>query len=127
MARHAFGRCTRIANISGKKTAYLLRCHFILKRIIVPRQARDKHRESTQTRDAFSYSHWAKKVKLINGLVEELAAATQATSQEGAEQVRKRHFLGPLFILNMIILPRQARDKRRESTQKEPFSFLAGG
>jgi|EP01046_Picozoa_sp_COSAG06_P068296 hypothetical protein len=93
MARHAFGRCTRIANISGKETAYLLRCHFILKRISLPRQARDKHRESTQRRDAFSYSHWAKKVKLINGLVEELATVTQATSQEGAEQVRIRHLL----------------------------------
>ena len=33
---------------NGKKTAYLLRCHFILKRIVLPRQARDKHRESTQ-------------------------------------------------------------------------------
>jgi hypothetical protein len=32
-------------------------------------------------------------------------------------QVRKRHFLRH-FILKMIILPRQARDKHRESTQK---------
>ncbi len=34
----------------GAKNAYLLR-HFILNPIILPRQARDKHRESTHKRD----------------------------------------------------------------------------
>jgi hypothetical protein len=33
-------------------------------------------------------------------------------------QVRKRHFLSHLYI-KCIILPRQARDKHRESTQKK--------
>jgi hypothetical protein len=34
-----------------------LRCHFCVKTIISPRQARDKHRESTQKEsDAFAYS-----------------------------------------------------------------------
>jgi hypothetical protein len=36
----------------GKKTR-LLRCHFVLKMMILPRQARDKHRESTQTKWRF--------------------------------------------------------------------------
>jgi hypothetical protein len=38
----------------GKKTRLVfLRCHFVLKIIILPRQARDKHRESTQKRTCF--------------------------------------------------------------------------
>ena len=44
----------------------------------------------------------------------------------GGGQVRKRHFFCPLFILKMIILPRQARDKHREGTQKERWRFLTG-
>jgi hypothetical protein len=39
---------------TGKNTH--LQRHLILKTIILPRQARDKHRESTQKRDAFLYS-----------------------------------------------------------------------
>jgi hypothetical protein len=35
--------------------------------------------------------------------------------------VRKRHFLSHLYI-KCIILPRQARDKRRENSKKAPFS-----
>ena len=38
-------------------------------------------------------------------------------------RVRKRHFLRH-FILKMIILPRQARDKHRENSQKEWLRFL---
>jgi hypothetical protein len=37
----------------GKKTSFLR--HLYIKCIILPRQARDKHRESTQTIMAFSY------------------------------------------------------------------------
>jgi hypothetical protein len=37
-------------------------------------------------------------------------------------QVRKRSSLSPTFMLNrLLILPRQARDKHRESTQKQTF------
>jgi len=39
---------------TGQKTHDLLRCRFILKMIILPRQARDKHRGNSE-RDAFSY------------------------------------------------------------------------
>ena len=39
---------TASAGLLGAESAYLLRCHFILKVIILPRQARDKHRESSQ-------------------------------------------------------------------------------
>ena len=37
----------------GATNAHLLR-HFILKMIILPRQARDKHRESTENRRVFT-------------------------------------------------------------------------
>jgi hypothetical protein len=34
------------AGLRGKENAYLLRCHFMLNMINLPRQARDKHRKS---------------------------------------------------------------------------------
>jgi hypothetical protein len=39
-------------HLHRSENASLLRCHCMLETIILPRQARDKHRESTQTRDA---------------------------------------------------------------------------
>ena len=36
-----------------RETRPFLRCHFILKLIFLPRQARNKHRETTQNKDAF--------------------------------------------------------------------------
>ena len=39
------------------------------------------------------------------------------------QKVRKRHFLSTVFI-KCIILPRQARDKHSESTQKDMMRFL---
>jgi hypothetical protein len=44
---------------AGKKPPFL-RCHFILKINILPRQARDKQRESAQKRMAFSDRYNAK-------------------------------------------------------------------
>jgi len=37
-----------VADAAAGKKSHLLRCHFMLKMILVPRQARDKHKESTQ-------------------------------------------------------------------------------
>ena len=48
---------------------------------------------------------------------------TEGSSDDGRcyRQVRKRVFLRH-FILSMIILPRQARDKHRENSKKDAFS-----
>jgi len=43
---------------------------------------------------------------------------------KGAQRMRKRSFLSHLYI-KPIILPRQARDKHRESTQKQ--TLVSGG
>jgi hypothetical protein len=43
-----------LSSLAGKKTPVLR--DSVLKMIILPRQARDKHRESTQKRGVFSYS-----------------------------------------------------------------------
>ena len=51
-------------------------------------------------------------------------AVLHSTPGEVVGQVRKRHFLRHLYI-KCIILPRQARDKHRESTQKRDV-FLQG-
>jgi len=82
--------------------------HIDLKGIILlPRQAREKHRESSTRKregDAFAQE------KRLRYKDEELT------------QVRKRHFLRHLYI-ECIILPRQARDKHRENSKKVPFSL----
>jgi hypothetical protein len=46
-----------------------------------------------------------------------LQGATGSSMNAEESKVRKRHFLRHLYI-KCIILPRQARDKHRESTQK---------
>jgi hypothetical protein len=38
-----------------RRKRLLLQCHFMLKMTLLPRQAWDKHGESTQKRDAISY------------------------------------------------------------------------
>ena len=48
------------------------------------------------------------------------------TAETAWHQVRKRIFLRH-FILKTIVLPRQARDKHKESTQKEMFCFVLQG
>eukprot|EP01046_Picozoa_sp_COSAG06_P043783 COSAG06_NODE_5791_length_3272_cov_22.469587_3_plen_88_part_00 len=66
MSRARLGKCDRVLLLSGRKdmppqqskeerrleNAYLSR-RFILKIIVLPRQARDKHRESTQKERRF--------------------------------------------------------------------------
>jgi len=84
----------------GAKNASLLR-HFILKCIILPRQARDKHRENTQ-----------KKGCVFAGGLEAQTATLLALY---IEQVRKMTH----FYVKTINLPRQAWDKRRKSCKKE--------
>jgi hypothetical protein len=44
----------------------------------------------------------------------------------GAVRKTRRLFLPPFLCKNAIILPRQAQDKHRESTQKSAGRFLAG-
>jgi hypothetical protein len=45
---------TLLHNGVVRKRINLLRCHFIYKMIVIPRQARDKHRESTQKKSGVS-------------------------------------------------------------------------
>jgi hypothetical protein len=71
-----------------------------MKCMILPRQARDKHRENTQKRVAFSPKQLFKAVFPMH-----------------TDQVKKRHFLSHLYI-KVIILPRHAPDKHRENSKK---------
>jgi hypothetical protein len=76
------------------------RCRLYAKTIInLPGQPRDKHREK----------HPKERMRFFAG-----AGTAPGERGVGAENA----FLRSHFILNIIILPRQARDKRRESTQK---------
>jgi hypothetical protein len=88
------------------RKTYFLR-HLYIKTIILPRQARDKHRETTQKRTFFSG-------ECI--LSSPLILSFDPTNATGKKEKRLL-FLSHLYI-KCIILPRQARDKHRESTQK---------
>ena len=83
-----------------RKTALSRR--FYTKTSILPRQARDKHRENTQKR-------------------EQRVFCTGTCALRRVCRARKRQFLGHLYI-KCIILPRQARDKHRENSKTMPFS-----
>jgi hypothetical protein len=94
--------------------------------IVLPRQARDKHRgkHSKQKRTFFASQI------LLNGrdlrdyqpqwLRENISFVTSVKDTYlFSATVKKRHFLRCRLYLKCIILPRQARDKHRESTQKQ--------
>ena len=76
---------------------------FYTKMIILPRQARNRHRESTRKRGAFCVSQVA---AVDNDVI--------------AHEVTKRSFLA-IYIPKCWILPRHARDKHRESWKERPF------
>jgi hypothetical protein len=82
------------------------------KATFLPRQARDKHRETTQTKSGWRFligedSAIANKV---------LHFLWKASCSEALPQVRKHLLLLSTFHIKWIILPRQARDKHRESS-----------
>ena len=87
--------------------------HLYINTIFLPRQARDKHRE-TSKRVCFEYKF-------------DLSSSTKGLSRkhlyEGLK-VRRRHFLST-FSIEKIILPRQTRDKHRENSPKSAV-FLQG-
>jgi hypothetical protein len=92
----------------GKR--HFLRCHLHIKFIILPRQARDKHRENSKPEWRF----------LRRRCLRLPTAAGRTVSGEAV-------FLSHLY-RKTNILPRQARDNYRENTQKggnHPPSSLA--
>jgi hypothetical protein len=94
---------------------HFLRCHLYIKCIILPRQARDKHRESTQKSAVFSqYTLWdGHKVPAPH-----YKPPTGPVSQGYSHVVRGTPF-GARFYVNALNLPRQARDKHRKSCKKK--------
>ena len=88
--------------------------HLYLKCIILLRQARDKHRER------------ALKKEWRDERVSYVAAYSWAAAFDDARSTRETRFC-PILLLETIILPRQALDKRRESsTQKKESGVSAG-
>jgi hypothetical protein len=79
---------------------------FILKGIILPRQAQDKHRENSK-KGLFSRS-------LPYGMATEVECIFEL------HPGKKTGFLSHLYI-KVIFLPRQARDKHRENSKKARF------
>jgi hypothetical protein len=85
-------------------TAFL--SHLYIKTIILPRQARDKHRENSK-KDVMH----DKKVRHLGCFDDDREAA------QAVDTAARRYgtvFFRP-FILKTIFLPRQARDKHRKS------------
>jgi len=102
----------------GCEKRHFLR-HLYLQCIILPRQARDKHRESTHSKK--SGCVFRRYIPLFNASSRALKDVDKSLKVGGPSsaqtQVRKRLFLRHFYI-KCIIVPRQARDKHRESTQK---------
>jgi hypothetical protein len=80
----------RAETLSGNKIASFLRYQFLLKTIMMPRQARDKHTETTlKKRDAVSYTAEAKfeevflgdQLRMMREAGEVLAGFTEATPE----------------------------------------------
>jgi hypothetical protein len=94
-------------------TAFLSR--LCLNTTSLPRQARDKYRESTQKSLRFHI--------LIEG-AEQTTAWLVALRECGLPPLRRSFRV--IYIYKTILLPRQARDKQRESTQQRQRRFLAG-
>ena len=86
----------------GQKPVLFVR--FYTKMIILPRQARNKHREnSTKTTVVLQ--------------CESSRACTAAAECKGCYRCEQRHFLRHLYI-KCIFLPRQARDKHGENSKQ---------
>jgi hypothetical protein len=91
-------------DVRGKTTVLCVR--FLLKTIILPRQARDEHRETSERVMRFLAGNWHVLYhRMFDG--------------EGRLDPNwgKKRLFWSICILKMIDLPRQARDKHRESTQ----------
>jgi hypothetical protein len=120
----------------GKKTGFL-RCRLYIKTNILPRQARDKHRESeTQKKPVLSgwllhiAEHLCRQIPRGGGggggggsssssSSENPAAADADGAPKPARYGNATLFATPFDTKNAFILPRQARDKSGESsTQK---------
>ena len=77
--------------------------------IILPRQARDKYRESTLQKDAF--------------LQEARTSEFECGHETRVSNLVRRRVFCATLILKMLILPRQARDTHRKGTQKRDDAF----
>jgi hypothetical protein len=100
-----------------EKTAVL--SHLYINAIFLPRQARDNHRDNSKTTTVFSG-------RLRDKHIVQATTATATATRWRREMhvgAGKTTSLLRCFVLNNDHLPRQARDKPRESTQtKPPFS-----
>ena len=81
----------------------------MLKTISLPRQARDNYWQNSR-----------QNLNVSSQAPSSCASSSSTFCCRSRCQVKKRHFLSHLYI-KMMILPRQARDKHRETTQKSPF------
>eukprot|EP01046_Picozoa_sp_COSAG06_P027975 COSAG06_NODE_2497_length_6757_cov_80.480625_2_plen_125_part_00 len=87
-------------------------------RSFLPRQARDKHRESTQSKETrVSALRWG---YIASFFVNSIEVAQEAVGEVNNLLVRNAIFVP--FIYKTIILPRQARDKHKKSSNKVRFS-----
>jgi hypothetical protein len=98
------------------------RRRFILKMVILPRQARDTHRENSKTQRRFPTAGDAHPRPRSGSGQTASRPHSASHTQPHLSEVSKRHLLSHFYI-KMIILPRQARDKHRESTQKSAVFF----
>jgi len=86
---------------------------FMLKTIILPRQARDKHRESTQIKGCVLSQCLVRMARALP-LDRQVRRLKQTLAGDMYDPATGRTYL----YIKCIILPRQARDEHRENSKK---------
>jgi hypothetical protein len=123
----------RGSTMTGKVRKRICLRHFIALMIILPRPARDIHRENSLTKKesgAFSDSCSIKHAQwtAMHGTTQSLSSPPTTAGSSGSimNGVGKRSFFNHVIddiILASIVLPRQARDKPRERVLKSRGDF----
>ena len=100
-------------------TAFL--SHVYIKTIILPRQVRDKHRETTPKNPVFRTCRLRRRA--LGAAGRRRGPSRSSVTRLGGRRcsVRKTNYVSfamPFYTKDAIILPRQARDKHRESLKR---------
>ena len=95
--------------------------HLYIKPNILPRQARDKHRETTQKKRPAFHAPQSSSLRTVRRIISS-AAWTFRDLRVWSRQ--DKPVFPPTFWIETIILPKQARDKHRENSPKKSTVFF---
>jgi hypothetical protein len=94
--------------------------HLYIKPNILPRQARDKHRETTQKKRPAFHAPQSSSLRTVRRII---SSAAWTFRDLKAWNRQDKPVFPPTFWIETIILPKQARDKHRENSPKKSTVF----